>query len=112
MRLSRTPQHAATADLGLSTPKFGWGWLRGLVSMNYQSQIFDDNNNDYIEYRKPRTLWDASVTWHVDDRFSARLWARNLTDVEYRTHQVETAGGLFVQYGPPRQIGVTLDALL
>jgi iron complex outermembrane receptor protein len=109
-RLSRTPQHAVSADLGFTTPKATWGWLRALVSLDYQSDIYDDNDNDYIEYRRPRTLWDASVTYHLDERFSARLWARNLTDKEYRVYNVDQAGGLFVQYGPPRQIGVTLDA--
>ena len=38
-----------------------------------------------------------------------QAWLRNLTDVEYRTHQVETAGGHFVQDGPPRQAGLTLN---
>ncbi|QNA82883.1 TonB-dependent receptor [Sphingomonas sp. So64.6b] len=109
-RLSRTPKHAITADLGFTTPKSDWGWLRALVSMDYQSDIYDDNDNDFIEYRRARTLWDASLTYHVDDRFSAQLWVRNLTDKEYRTFQVDSANGLFVQYGPPRQIGVTLNA--
>ena len=111
-RLSRTPKHAVTADLGLTTPKADWGWLRAVVSLDHQSDIYDDNDNDFIEYRRPRTLWDASMAYHVDERFSARLWVRNLTDKEYRVYNVDTAGGLFVQYGAPRQIGVTLDARL
>lgn len=109
-RLSRTPQHAMTADLGFTSPKSDWGWLRAVVSLDYQSDIFDDNDNDFIEYRRPRTLWDASVTYHVDARFSARFWVKNLTDKEYRVYNVDQANGLFVQYGAPRQIGVTLDA--
>lgn len=109
-RLSRTPQHAATADLGFTSPKADWGWVRALVSLDYQSDIYDDNDNDFIEYRRPRTLWDASVTYHVDERFSARLWVKNLTDKEYRVYNVDNAGGLFVQYGAPRQIGATFNA--
>ncbi len=109
-RLSRTPKHAISADLGVETPRADWGWLRAVVSMNYQSQLFDDNANDPIEFRRARTLWDLSLTYHLDEHFMAQAWVRNLTDVEYRTHQVETAGGLFAQYGPPRQIGLTLGA--
>ncbi len=109
-RLSRTPEHAVSADLGFTTPRASWGWLRALFTAEYQSDIYDDNDNDFIEYRRPRTLFDASLTYHIDDRFSARVWARNITDKEYRTHQTDSAGGLFVQYGPPRQIGVTLGA--
>jgi len=107
-RLSRTPENALALDLGVTTPEYDWGWLRFLVSANYESEVFDDNANDFIEYRKARTLWDASVTYFVNDDVSVQLWGRNLGDVEYRTHQVETAGGHFVQYGPPRQVGVTV----
>jgi iron complex outermembrane receptor protein len=109
-RLSRTPKHALNADLGFSTPERSWGWLRAVVSADYQSEIFDDNDNDFIEYRRPRTLWDASMTYHINDRFSAQAWIRNLTDETYRVHQVETGGGVFVLYGAPRQYGLTLNA--
>lgn len=109
-RLSRTPRHAITADLGFTSPKAGWGWLRALVSLDYQSDIYDDNDNDFIEYRRARTLWDASLAYHLNERYSAKLWVRNLTDKEYRVYNVDNAGGLFVQYGAPRQFGVTVDA--
>ncbi len=110
MRLSRTPKHALNTALGFTSPRAEWGWLSTLVVMDYQSRIFDDNDNDFLEYRRPRTLWDASVTYHVDDRISVQAWVRNLTDKEYRTHQVDSANGLFVQYGPPRQFGVTFNS--
>jgi iron complex outermembrane receptor protein len=110
MRLSRTPRHALNVDLGFTTPRSSWGWLRALVSMGYQSDLYDDNDNDFIEYRRARTLWDASITYNINERFSATLWAHNITDVEYRIHQTDSANGLFVVYGPPRQVGVTLSA--
>lgn len=109
-RLSRTPRHAITADLGFTSPKASWGWVRALISLDYQSDIYDDNDNDFIEYRRARTLWDASLAYHLNERYSARLWVRNLTDKEYRVYNVDNAAGLFVQYGAPRQIGVTIDA--
>jgi iron complex outermembrane receptor protein len=108
MQLSRTPKNAVSFDASYTTSEFSWGWIKVQGSANYESEVFDDNNNDHIEYRKPRTLIDASVTYFVNDRVSIQLWGHNLGDVEYRTHQVETGGGLFVQYGPPRQVGVTL----
>ena len=109
-RLSRTPKHALSADAGFSTSRASWGWLRAVVGVDHQSEIFDDNDNDFIEYRRPRTLWDASLTYHINDDFSAQAWVRNLTDKEYRVHQADAAGGLFVLYGPPRQYGLTLNA--
>lgn len=109
-RLTRTPQHAVAATLGLTTPRAAWGWLRIEGNLDYQSEIFDDAINDLQEYRRPRTLFDASITYHVNERYFARVWGRNLTDKEYRTFQVDQANGLFVQYGPPRQFGATLGA--
>ncbi|WP_420607563.1 TonB-dependent receptor [Novosphingopyxis sp.] len=109
-RLSRTPKHALNAALGFTSSRTSWGWMRAMVVADYRSEIFDDNDNDFVEYRRPRTLWDASITYHLNDRFSAQAWVRNFTDVEYRTHQTDVAGGVFVQYGPPRQFGVTLSA--
>ena len=112
-RLSRTPKNAIAADLGLQTPDDAeWGWLRAQVSMDYQSDIYDNNINDFLEYRKARTLWDASLTYHFDDRFSARLWGRNLTDKTYRIWQTGNALYHYVQYGAPRQFGVTFNAAL
>jgi iron complex outermembrane receptor protein len=42
---------------------------------------------------------------------SVQLWGRNLTDEVYRTWQTNSGSGRyhFVQYGPPRQIGVTFN---
>jgi iron complex outermembrane recepter protein len=109
-RLSRTPKHAVVADVAVQTPKANWGWLRAAVVMDYQSEIFDNNINDFKEYRRPRTLWDASLTYHLNDRFSAQVWVKNLTDKEYRVWQTNNGTYQFVQYGAPRQIGATLNA--
>jgi iron complex outermembrane receptor protein len=110
-RLSRTPKHAVVAEVGLqSSREADWGWVRGQLSMDYQSDIFDNNINDFNEYRKPRTLWDASLTYNLDERYSVQVWGHNLSNKEYRIWQ--TNGGVYqyVQYGPPRQYGVTFRA--
>jgi len=109
-RLSRTPVNALVADVGLQTPRADWGWLRAAVTMDYQSDVYDNNINSYTEYRRARTLWDASLTYHINEKFSTRLWVKNLTDVEYRIWQTNGGSYQFVQYGPPRQVGVTLNA--
>ncbi|MFC3077741.1 TonB-dependent receptor [Phenylobacterium terrae] len=108
-RLSRTPEHALSGTAAFTTEEFSWGWLRFETSFNYESDVFDDNSNNFEEFRKARTLWDASVTYQPNDDVRVQFWGRNLGDVEYRTHQSGTAGGIFVQYGPPRQFGVTVD---
>lgn len=107
-QLTRTPKNAVVADLGINSPKWSWGWFRFQASMDYQSQIFDDAVNDRQEYRRPRTLWDASLSFNPNEQTYVRAWVKNLTDKEYRTWQVDQANGMFVQYGPPRQFGVTV----
>jgi iron complex outermembrane receptor protein len=111
-RLSRTPEHAVVADVGFQTEEgANWGWLRFDVTMDYQSEIFDNNINAFDEYRKPRTLWNTSLTYHFNDDMSVQVWGRNLTDEVYRTWQTNSGSARyhFVQYGPPRQIGVTFN---
>jgi iron complex outermembrane receptor protein len=111
-RLSRTPEHAVVADIGFQTEEGAeWGWLRFDVTMDYQSEIFDNNINAFDEYRKPRTLWNSSLTYHWNDDNSIQLWGRNLTDEVYRTWQTNSGSGRyhFVQYGPPSQIGLTYN---
>lgn len=109
-RLSRTPQHAVVADAGLQSPRDAdWGWLRGAVTMDYQSNVFENNINDFKEYRQPRTLWDASLTYHWED-YSVQVWGHNLTNETYRIWQTNGGTYQFVQYGAPRQYGVTLSA--
>jgi iron complex outermembrane receptor protein len=110
-RLSRTPKHAVVADVGVQSPKdAAWGWLRAAVTMDYQSDAFENNINDYKEYRRARTLWDASLTYHIKDRYSVQLWGHNLTNRTYRIWQTNGGSYQFVQYGAPRQIGVTVNA--
>lgn len=110
-RMSRTPKHAVNATLGLqSSHDASWGWLRAEVVMDYQSDAFENNINDYKEYRKPRTLWDASITYNFDDRYSVQLWGHNLTDKVYRIWQTNGGFYQYVQYGAPRQLGATLRA--
>jgi iron complex outermembrane receptor protein len=110
-RLSRTPKHAVVADVGMQSSRDAeWGWVRAQVTMDYQSDIFDNNVNDFNEYRKARTLWDASLTYNISDQYSVQVWGHNLTNKEYRIWQ--TNGGVYqyVQYGSPRQYGVTFRA--
>lgn len=111
-RLSRTPENAVVADIGFQTEEdASWGWLRFNVTADYQSDVFENNINAFDEYRVPRTLWNANLIYHINDDLSLQVWGRNLTDEVYRTWQTASGGAhyQFVQYGPPKQVGVTLN---
>jgi len=112
-RLSRAYNHALVIDAGLQSSKSAaWGWVRGAVTMDYQSDIYDNDINDFFDHRRPRTLWDASLTYNINDRWSAEIWAHNITNATYRTYSNFNTGSRYeiVMYGPPRQIGFTLRA--
>lgn len=107
--LQTTPKHKIVFGVSYETPEFDWGYMNFRIGGNYESEVFEDSTNTFIEYREPRTLMDASVSYNPNDRLSVRFWVNNLTDETTRIHEAETAGGLFVQYAAPRQAGVTID---
>jgi iron complex outermembrane recepter protein len=110
-RLSRTPIHAVVASVGAQTDEAAdWGFVRAQVTMDYQSDIYDNNINDFTEYRRPRSLWDASVTYTFDERYAVQVWGHNLTNETYRIWQTNGGFYQYVQYGAPRQYGVTFRA--
>ena len=49
----------------------------------------------------------ASVAFNAD-RWSLRLWGRNLSGTKYDTFYFVSMGNAFVQHGQPRQFGATL----
>ena len=91
------------------TEQYDWGSLRASINGNYETEVFDDSSNNFLEYRFPRTLLDASLEYKVNDSVSITGCVKNVTDEVTRSHSTSTSGGHFVQYGPPRQVGITLD---
>jgi iron complex outermembrane receptor protein len=55
-------------------------------------------------------LFNASVAYHFDDRYVARLWARNLTNVAYALQMNSQTVGDAVGMAPGRTFGITLGA--
>lgn len=108
-RLTRTPEHKVVFGVSYETDTYDWGSLRASLNGNYESEVFDDSSNNFLEYRHARTLIDASLEYRVNDGVSITGWVNNLTDEVTRSHSTASSGGHFVQYGPPRQIGITVD---
>lgn len=76
------------------------------VGGNY---FFEADNNPVT--RQPRTnVVNASVQWaSVDERFTVRLWANNITEEEYYNYVTEsTSSGNKYSPAAPRTYGVTL----
>jgi iron complex outermembrane recepter protein len=55
-------------------------------------------------------LVNTSLAWKAPgDAYSVRLWAKNLTNVQYTTAQYSQTNGDYAEYAPPRTIGVTVS---
>ena len=58
-------------------------------------------------------LLSAAATWSsLDDRYSLKLWGRNLGNTHYATFLAESAEGAFNIAGAPRTFGLTLGVRL
>lgn len=107
-RLSRAPEHEVLLGASYTMDVGNFGELKFSSDLNYRSKVYDDNGNGESETREPRTIVNADVTFSPSDTTDIQLWVRNLTDEVYRTHQGDL-GFNFVQYGAPRQMGLSVN---
>jgi iron complex outermembrane recepter protein len=58
-------------------------------------------------------LLSAAATWSsLDDRYSLKLWGKNLGNTHYATFLAESAEGAFNIAGAPRTFGLTFGVRL
>jgi iron complex outermembrane receptor protein len=114
-RLPRAPEWTVTAGAGYTFGLGNSGSLLTRVDWQFQSRTFFDEFNEPTRSQKPFSTLAARVAWtSADQRWSAALWGRNLTDVDYITNALRSAGtyGTAHHYAPPRPFGITLGARL
>lgn len=108
-RLIRTPK----SDLSLSV-SHEWTFadaasFRVGMQASYTGSMFDDPDNNMLEFRPARRLYDAFATWtSTDAHWEASLWGRNLGEEAYVIRVSNLAGYNQVVVGPPRTYGVTI----
>ncbi|MET0986623.1 MAG: hypothetical protein ABW034_14570, partial [Steroidobacteraceae bacterium] len=67
----------------------------------------DSDNNHQDTY----SIVNASITWYSsDEKWSVRLWGKNLNDETYWSFANETATVTKNVPAPPRQYGITLTS--
>lgn len=79
--------------------------------ISYESEAiasYSDVDPIYDATLNAKTIVDASITYQdADDRFFARLFAKNLTDKRYRTASLSVATlWIMSSYAPPRYFGL------
>jgi iron complex outermembrane recepter protein len=102
-QISFGAEHAFELGAGTLTVRGDWA---------YQSETFFDEFNDPTRRQKPFSTLAGRVTYEpAGAAWSLALWGRNLTDEDYITNTLRSAGtyGTAYQYGPPMTFGVTLS---
>lgn len=108
---AKTPELSWNTFVTHTTSLSNGGELRFMVNGNWQDdQFFTDVNRGY-EAQDAYWVWNASVAYtSPDDRWTARLWGKNLDDEEWFTDGFTfVAEHLALPGGPPRQFGATLN---
>ena len=112
-RIPKSPTF--TGNLGLQYTSSDIG---GLGHFTLRGEAYHSAKQYYTEFNKPQdmqgayTIYNAYLTWQfADDKYSARLYARNLTDEHYFNFVTSSplSGTTLVTYAPPRQVGIELS---
>ncbi len=111
--LTRTPDKTWTVFGRYETPLGDNKMLRlGATAAHEDEQVFNysDIGEEFDTNLNARTLVSATIELaEVDDRWSLRVFGRNLTDERYRVSSQPVANlWTFSQYGEPRAFGVEL----
>lgn len=107
-KLGQTPAWSYNIGASYKTG-FADGSLNFNILYSYTSRWYASADN--FAFQPSLGLLNASVQWtDPSDRFSARLWGKNLTDETYATGIGEANQGVFRHLGAPRTYGVTLGA--
>jgi iron complex outermembrane receptor protein len=111
--LLRAPDFSAFATLGyeFTLPS---GYIPLSITYSYKDSFWYDFSTDPIAApwleEDGYGLLSAKIGWvSADDRWSASLWGRNLTDETYHDEVAGNAMGLRAYYGDPRMYGVDLQ---
>jgi len=81
------------------------------VTYRYQGKMYFDPDNNELAVTPSYDVLDARLGWNsLDGQWDVSLWAKNLTDEEYRTQIFSTGGGTRAFYNPgnPSTYGVTV----
>jgi iron complex outermembrane recepter protein len=115
-----SPQITSTVTADYNVPMGGGGSLDLTASWYHSDEYFADADNGLgqvapssqsNDMQSALDIFNASVTWYsADDRWSVRLWGRNLSDVRYWSFANETGTIIKNVPAPPRTYGLTLMA--
>ena len=109
-RFTNAPKFSGGLTLEHSIPLGDGGSLTGLVNYSYQSMVYPETTLSPLIAQPAYGLWNAGVTWQIDQPWSLSLQGSNLANKAYRTtgYNIAALGIVTGYYGNPRM--VTLSA--
>ena len=113
--LNKTPEEGVNLGIVYQTTFGDGSSLRLGAHAAYRSRTYFREFEEREDSQGPYTVVDFNATWEsCDGSWTSRLFARNLTDEEYRQSisGEATTGGRFGLWGMPRQVGVEVTRRL
>jgi iron complex outermembrane receptor protein len=104
LRLIRTPRISANVLLNY-THATKLGELEGSLLFSYRSKAYHDVS-DFVVQPAYLTI-NAEVAMRLSNGLRVGLYGRNLTNKAYITGAVTSGAGFTVNYGAPRELGIT-----
>ncbi len=109
-KFTNAPKFSGGLTLEHSIPLANGGSLSGRINYSYQSLVYPETTLSPLIAQPAYGLWNAGVTWQVNQPWSLSLQGSNLANKSYRTtgYNIAALGIVTGYYGNPRM--VTLSA--
>jgi iron complex outermembrane receptor protein len=108
-KFTNAPEFSGALSLQYIHPMASGGEIRSRVGYSYQSKVYPTTDLSEAIAQEAYGLWNASVSWQIDDNWRVSLEGNNLADEEYRTtgYNIAALGILTGFYGAPRTLALT-----
>lgn len=105
-RVPNAPEYNTSIQLSHNWPlNDQWQMNSNLVASYYGQTVFDFGSQ---LKQGSYGLVDLNARFDYSDKFSVRLWAKNITDERYQIYRVSLGGSDIASYGQPRTVGIDL----
>ena len=113
-RLNNTPEFSVNLGVAYRSTLGNGGSLTLRADAAYRDRTYFREFNDRLDSQGPYTIVNFNAVWEsADNNWTGRLFAKNLTDEEYKqsVNGDAATGGRFGAWGMPRQVGVEVTRL-
>jgi iron complex outermembrane receptor protein len=108
-KFTNAPEFSGALSIQYIRPLENGGEIRSRLGYSYQDKVYPTTDLSEAIAQDGYGLWNANVTWQIDDNWRVALEGNNRADEEYRTtgYNIAALGILTGFYGPPRTVALT-----